>query len=280
MVLCLLFAFNTHAFSNTTPPPAEARETPLSLCQAVAQRGGVIRAAATPASSSGLQPFEVSITYVGHSTFRVEDATGVVAATDYAGNAGPGKVPDVVTMNHAHSTHWTPNPDPRIPYVLKGWGENGAPASHHVQIGETIIRNVTTDINSTYSGFEENGNSIFIFEMGGLCIGHLGHLHHLLTDEHYAKIGRLDVLMVPVDGGYTLNLADMTKIVKRLNASVILPMHWFGEYSLQRFLTGVKEGFAVEVKKDTSITLSLNTLPATATVMVLQPQTYFGIFGD
>ena len=57
-----------------------------------------------------------------------------------------------------------------------------------------------------------DGNSIFIFEVAGLCIGHLGHLHHKLDDSHFAQIGRIDILMVPIDGSYTMSLDGMSEI--------------------------------------------------------------------
>ena len=158
------------------------RLTPRSTCQAVAhnQSGGIRKANSTIdlTVQSKLGIGEVSISYVAHSTFRIEDATGLTIATDYSGNAGPNVIPDVVTMNHAHITHFTPFPDKRITHVLRGWPQDGKPAQHNIQVDETIIRNVTTDISSFSGHHEKDGNSIFIFEMGGLCIGHLGHLHH------------------------------------------------------------------------------------------------------
>ena len=72
-----------------------------------------------------------------------------------------------------------------------------------------------------------DGNSIFIFEVAGLCIGHLGHLHHKLDESHFAAIGRLDIVMVPIDGSYTMSLDGISEITKRLRASVVLPMHRF-----------------------------------------------------
>lgn len=257
----------------------EARQTPISMCQAIADAGGIIRASAGgPALRlAQLGPGDVNIRYVGHSTFRIEDATGLVVATDYSGQSGVGRLPDIVTMNNAHITHWTPAPDPAIPHVLEGWGRDGIPADYNIQIGEVIVRNVTTDVNSQWAGQRINGNSIFIFEMGGLCIGHLGHLHHILSDEHYAKIGRLDILMVPIDGGYTLNLPDMAAVVRRLNASMILPMHWFSEFSLRRFIASMEAGFPVDVRAQSGLTVNLNTLPPTATITVLPPETHFGL---
>lgn len=272
------------------------RQTPRSTCMAIAQNDQmygwppikptanqvpIIAASASIKANTDLGPYDVRISYVGHSTYRIEDATGLKIATDYSGFAGLNVIPDVVTMNHAHSTHFTVAPDPRIPHVLRGWGQDGEPARHFLTIGEAIIRNVTTDINNQWAGYEPDGNSIFIFEMGGLCIGHLGHLHHRLTEAHYAKIGRLDVLMVPVDGGYTLNVQEMTAIASRLRASLILPMHWFGTYSLERFLAEARAEFPVEMTRESSMVISLNTLPAQPTVRVLWPESSgFGYGGD
>jgi hypothetical protein len=74
---------------------------------------------------------EVTITYVGHSTFRVETEEGVVIATDYFGASGEGRLPDAVTMNKAHETHFTDTPDPAIPHVLRGWNPDATgPAKH------------------------------------------------------------------------------------------------------------------------------------------------------
>ncbi len=257
---------------------AQARETPHSTCLAVAQNQlspHVQYASLEHIWPTALNPSEVQIRYIGHSTFLIEDSTGLKIATDFSGFAGANVIPDVVTMNHAHVTHFTRFPDTRIKHVLRGWGKDGKKASHNLQIDEVIIRNVTTDINSNFSGHEKDGNSIFIFEMGGLCIGHLGHLHHILNEAHYAEIGRLDILMVPVDGGWTMALEDMAVVTRRLNASVVIPMHAFGEFSLQRFLTNMGSGFPIERTKTSKVTYSLNTLPTSPRLVVLEPETEF-----
>jgi L-ascorbate metabolism protein UlaG (beta-lactamase superfamily) len=193
--------------------------------------------------------------------------------TDYTGYLGTQDVvPDVVTMNNAHSTHWTANPDPRIPHVLKGWGEGASPADHRLDLGSMLVRNVTTDTRGPFGeGARADGNSIFIFEAAGLCIGHLGHLHQIPSEAQYAAIGRVDVLMVPVDGGYTMRLQDMAGVVKRLRASVVIPMHWFSRASLQAFLTEMSAEFSVVETGGAQIAMSLDDLPATPTVLVLEP---------
>ncbi len=140
-----------------------------------------------PAAFS-LEAREVGIRYVAHSTYLIETDEGLQILTDWSGHFSHliDELPDVITMNHAHETHWTAFPDPGIKHALKGWGTGGKPAEHYLELGASLIRNVPTDIRS-YGG-EPFGNSIFIFEHGGLCIGHLGHLHHEPTEEQYAAI--------------------------------------------------------------------------------------------
>lgn len=215
----------------------------------------------------------VRLSYVGHSTYYIETAGGLSVATDYTGILGTADVvPDAVTMNHAHDSHWTSEPDPRIEHVLQGWDYTGEPADHHLDLGEMLIRNVPTDIRGFGGVVEPAGNSIFVFEVAGLCIGHLGHLHHEPTPEQYAALGRLDVVMAPVDGSMTLDLPTMIRVLGRLRSSVVLPMHWFGSQGLARFLTAMEGDFAIELRSESEIVVSLKSLPARPTVIVLAPR--------
>ena len=209
---------------------------------------------------------ETTITYIAHSTFRIETPEGVTVATDYFGAAGPGPVPDIVTMNHAHSTHYTDYPDPAIPHVLRGW-KTGGRADHFLVLEDIVVRNVPTDLRSF--GFEAFGNSIFIFEIGELCLGHLGHLHHEPSDEQYAAIGRLDVVMAPVDGTWTLNIDQMIRVLKRIKARIVLPMHAFSAGGLARFLDGMSDEFDIRFSEGNALKVAEDSLPARPTVIVL-----------
>jgi L-ascorbate metabolism protein UlaG (beta-lactamase superfamily) len=251
---------------------ALAQQSP-STCLAIAEATPQARfadfrdRARPPVWNAALARDEVEITYIHHSTYLIESAGGVRIATDFSGLSGPGDPPDIVTMNHAHSTHYTEFPDPAIPHVLRGWNPAGnGPARHSLEVEDVLVRNVPTDINR-FGTFEADGNSIFVFEVAGLCIGHLGHLHHQLTDEDYAAIGRLDVLMVPVDGSWTMSQAGMGEIAERLHSSVVLPMHRF-RTPIERFLAAIPD-FAVERRPSASLTLSPRTLPRRPTVILL-----------
>ncbi len=251
-----------------SPVTAGAQESePVSQCLAVAETLPHVQFASFDVAA--VEKGNVSITFVGHSTFRIESAGGVVIATDYNNYAGQGRLPDVVTMNRAHSSHYTDNIEPEITHVLPGWGDGVTPARHRVVVGDVFIRNVTTDIRGGSLGRAPDMNSIFVFEVAGLCIGHLGHLHHELSPGHKAAIGRLDVVFVPVDGSYTMAQQNMTAVLQDLRAQLVIPMHYFGPTTLNNFLAGMGEAFEIKVNSTATITVSLKTLPDRPTVLVL-----------
>ena len=143
---------------------------------------------------------------------------------------------------------------------------------HRLQVDDVLIRNVTTDIRG-FGGDdgirEPDGNSIFIFEVAQLCIGHVGHLHQVLETEDLAQIGQLDVVMVPVDGSMTMSQSAMVETLKVVKARLILPMHYFGVATLNRFLTNLDEEFDVELSRVPEIMVSVRTLPESPKVLVL-----------
>jgi L-ascorbate metabolism protein UlaG (beta-lactamase superfamily) len=238
-----------------------------SDCLAMAGREPqVVPAAYTEAA---LEADQVKLTFIGHSSFIIESPGGTRIVTDYAGFSA-GILPDAVTMNRAHSTHYTDFPDPAIKHVLRGWNpEGGEPAAHDVEIGDIRVRNVTTDIRGGMSGRMKDGNSIFIFEVAGLCIGHLGHLHHLLGAEHIGMIGRLDIVLVPVDGGYTMGQDEMLDVLRTIKARVVIPMHYFGPTTLNRFIATVSREFELETSTVPERIFTAATLPDTPKLLVL-----------
>jgi L-ascorbate metabolism protein UlaG (beta-lactamase superfamily) len=230
--------------------PSEARPVSLRLAQKKTERPTLL-------------------TFVGHSTFLIESPGGIKIATDYNDYVRPEAIPDIATMNRAHSTHYTLNPDPAIKFVLHGWGEGDQPAKHELELGDVYVRNVVTNIRDWSGGTIYSQNSIFVFEIGGLCIAHLGHLHHTLTPAHLDALGRIDVVLVPVDGSYTLNTDGMVEVLKQIDAPLAVPMHIFGEHTLMRFLEKMGQIYEVQRHPSASYMLSRETLPKTRTMMVL-----------
>ena len=253
------------------PAPPSAKPEMMENCPGLVARG-TPRAVPAAFNLAALAGDQTRISYVGHSTFLLESPRGVKIATDYNDYVKPRVLPDVVTMNYAHSTHYTDFPDPGIKHVLRGWGPSpDRPARHDLQVSDVRVRNVPTNIRSWVSGnTERHGNSIFIFEVANMCIAHLGHLHHTLNQQQLNEIGRIDVVMVPVDGGVTLDLEGMVEVLQALKAPLMIPMHFFSTYSLRRFLDVLGgKSFDVEFSDAPSVVVSKTTLPAKPKVQVL-----------
>jgi L-ascorbate metabolism protein UlaG (beta-lactamase superfamily) len=254
------------------PAPVPAKPEMMENCPGLVARNSVPRPIPAAFNLASLKSDEVRLSYVGHSTFLVESPRGVKIATDYNDYVKPRALPDIVTMNYAHSTHYTDHPDPGIKHVLRGWGASqDKPARHDLNVSDVRVRNVPTNIRSWVSGnTERHGNSIFIFEIANMCIAHLGHLHHTLNQQQLNEIGRVDVVMVPVDGGVTLDLEGMVEVLQSLKAPMMIPMHYFSTYSLRRFLDVLGEkSFDVAYSDVPSVVVSKTTLPAKPKVMVL-----------
>jgi len=261
------------AVALATPVAAQAPAAPpkpemMQSCPGlVASRAPFVEPVALRVAA--LERDQARISYIGHSTFLIESPQLVRIATDYNDYVRPAVLPDIATMNHAHSTHYSLSPDPGIKYVLHGWADDEKPARIDVQYKDVRVRNVPTNIRTFDGGTERHGNSIFIFEVANLCIAHLGHLHHTLTQQQLNEIGRVDIVLVPVDGSYTLDLDGMVEVLHALKAPLMIPMHYFSAYTLDRFLQRVGQEWDVEIAEIPSLVASKASLPTKPKVLVL-----------
>ena len=211
----------------------------------------------------------LTIAFLGHASFLLETPAGIRAVTDYSGMFSPPEPPDLVTMNHAHGTHFTLHPDPRIRHVLHGWQEGPKPPAYETVVGDLRVTNLPTNLRAWGGGTEVNGNSIFVFESAGLCVAHLGHLHHLLEPADLAVLGRIDIAMIAVDGGYTLSQQDALAVIEQINPRVVLPMHYFTYDRLLAFLAMLRDTHDIQMRDNPTIVLSRTTLPERPTVIAL-----------
>jgi L-ascorbate metabolism protein UlaG (beta-lactamase superfamily) len=267
VALAAVLAASVQASAQTAPPPPDKPEMRNNCPGLVAERPLTLIPAALRLAA--LEADQVRLTYIGHATFLIESPQLVRIATDYNDYVRPNVVPDIVTMNHAHTTHYSDHPDPAIKYVLRGWAGEEKPARIDLTYKDVRIRNVPTNIRSWGGVTERHGNSIFIFEIANLCIAHLGHLHHTLNQQQLDEIGRVDIVLVPVDGSYTLDLDGMVEVLRALKAPLMIPMHYFSAYTLDRFLARVRQEWQVEVAEVPSLVVSKTTLPQKPKVLVL-----------
>jgi L-ascorbate metabolism protein UlaG (beta-lactamase superfamily) len=176
-------------------------------------------------------------------------------------------------MNNAHSTHFVTNPPAAIGKVLRGWSDDGTLPFHDVKLGDMRVRNLSTNTrDSLYGGggTRRYGNSIFIFEVEGVCIAHTSHLHHPLTPEDLDDLGRIDVLILPVDGSWTMPLDDALDLVDKIKPSLLVPTHYIGPWALERFMTAVGDRYPKKRHPSATIKITKAGLPVATEIVVLQ----------
>ena len=209
------------------------------------------------------------ITFVGHSSYLIETPQGVRVITDYNGFNGYGRNPDIVTMNNAHGTHFTDEIELGVTHVLRGWAEGGRDLMQHdVTLRDIQVWNVPTNVRDI-GGVRRNGNSMFGFRIGDLCLAHLGHLHHRLEKEHLEQLGRIDILMVPIDGSYTMGVPLMLEVVQQIQPQVVLPMHYWGSYQAERFVRLVADSYEAVWPDSRTMEFTKASLPPKPTVFLL-----------
>jgi len=220
----------------------------------------------------------VELTWWGQAMFvlRAPDGTGVLL--DPYGDIGY-RLPDAaeldvdaVTVSHEHFDHNNVALGSGAT-VLRGLTADGY-AEIDEQVGEVVFRTVAS-FHDEEEGAARGRNAIFILEVAGLRIVHLGDLGHRLSDEQIAAIGEVDVLLVPVGGFFTIDAAAATDVVGQTAPRVVIPMHYGTDaVAIEQLapVDGFLQGKAVD-RFASGVALSLDELPepGSAAVWVLEP---------
>lgn len=164
----------------------------------------------------------MKINWLGHSCFKITNKEGKTLLFDPYKDMLGYKLPkdieaDIVLTSHDHYDH---------NYIEAVKGE----FIHINKIGDfnedsIHIRGVAT-YHDKFNGSEKGNNILFTVEVDGLKVCHCGDLGHILDELQIKEIGKVDILLVPVGGGYTIGAEDAVEVVKQLNPKVIIPMHY------------------------------------------------------
>ncbi len=195
--------------------------TALALSAALALRA---RAAGAPVIGK--------LTWLGQSAYVLETATGTRIVMDpipkgLGYELPPGLKADVITVSHEHPDHNNVALVVNKARVLRGLtADKKGWTRIDEKVKDVAIRSVGV-YHDDKRGAERGLNTVFVFEVDGLRIAHLGDLGHLLTDEQLSAIGSVDVLLVPVGGVYTIDAYQATRVVDQLHPRlVVIPMHY------------------------------------------------------
>ena len=89
----------------------------------------------------------------------------------------------------------------------------------------------------------------------------LSHLHHLLQPADIDTLGHIDIVMVAVDGEWTMSQQDAAAVVEQLQPRIVLPMHYFTRDVLNRFLDLERGKYAIDVRESPVLDISRTTCP-------------------
>ncbi len=177
----------------------------------------------------------MNITWLGHSCFYIITSEGTRIITDPFDATVGYKVPqveaDLVTVSHSHFDH-------NYTQALKG--------NYKIinQSGKYIYKDVQVKGINTFhdnvKGEKRGHNVIFNLGVEGMNICHLGDLGHILDEQQVEEVGKVDILLVPVGGTFTINLDEAVQVVKLLNPRTVIPMHYKTE-ALRFNLDGVDD---------------------------------------
>lgn len=162
----------------------------------------------------------MNIKWFGHACFRLKDRNGTAFTDPFPLDLGytrPKSKADMVTISHGHPNHSSLDGFSTHPYVI-------------TRPGEYEVSNIFVTVIRTYhdnkKGKEQGYNNVTLFEFNNLNVCHLGDLGHILSQEQVEKLGQVDVLLVPVGGGRTLNAAQAAEVISLIEPSIVIPMHY------------------------------------------------------
>jgi len=216
----------------------------------------------------------MEITWYGHSCFRLTERNMATVVTDPYDNESVGYFPlklkaDIVTISHDAPGHNNSDVVKATSHVIKGPGE--------FEIGGVFITGVQTDGGGGGSRKTKDQirNTLYVFDYDGLTVAHLGDLKQVPSQAEIEALGTVNVVLVPVGGGGSLNAAKAAEVISLLEPNIVIPMHYATpdvKVSLESLNKFIKEMGLGKPETQPSIKVARSTLPEESHVVVLDYQ--------
>lgn len=168
----------------------------------------------------------MNIEWIGHAAFKITSDQGIKILTDpYERNSYGGAVKydeirgdfDIITISHSHSDHSFTENFTNNPLIIKDLKKKN--------LGDVTI----TAIESFHDNAKGKGrgkNLIFIYEVSGARLAHLGDLGHDLDNETIKKLIPIDILLIPTGGVFTIDASIAYILISKINPVLAIPMHY------------------------------------------------------
>ena len=210
----------------------------------------------------------MEITWLGHSCFRLKGKQATVITDPFSPEIGDtlGKVSaQIVTVSHPHPGHCYVEGVGDEPRVLKGPGE--------YEVAGVLTTGIRT-FHDEERGAQRGKNTAYVLDIDSVLICHLGDLGHQLSDKQVADLGKIDILLIPVGGFFTIDARVATEVCEQVKPKVIIPMHYNNEKcslpigSVDEFLKGKNN---VSLLDTSEVEFKAGELPDTTQIIVLKP---------
>jgi L-ascorbate metabolism protein UlaG (beta-lactamase superfamily) len=213
----------------------------------------------------------MEITWYGHSCFRLTERNFVTVVTDpfdskVVGYDALKLKAEIVTVSHDAPGHNYSDAVKGTTHVLTGPGE--------FEIGGVFITAVQTD-SAGKKAKDTTRNTIYVFDYDGITVAHLGDLQKIPTQSEIELLGTVNVALVPVGGGASLNAAKAAEVVSMLEPNLVIPMHYFtpdSKIKLDEINKFIKEMGLSKQDAQPLLKVSRSSLPAETHVVVLDYQ--------
>ena len=214
---------------------------------------------------------DAMIQYFGHNFFLITTSKGTRIVTDPLGPGwypNPNVVGDVVTVGKEMFNHNAVQIVLGNPVILRGLKNYGAGWNTiSVSIKDTYIYNVPIHQNSEFT--EGIHGSAFVFDLGTLCIAHLGDLSQKLNEQQLKAFGKVDIALTPIGGRRTMGPDLAREVLAQLKPKIAIPMHHRDDpYLVQQFAAGLK----TQILKTDTLAVSKDALPLPTEIRVLVPR--------
>ena len=206
------------------------------------------------------------VQWYGHSSFLIHSGSQTKVVADPNFNVTPGIQADAVTVSNDHFTHNNTGAVTGNPVILRGITFRQTWNPIRTNVRDITIVNIPSQRGQSWGAV---ANSIFVYEMGSLCLAHLGNIGHLLSTEQEKVLQRVDVMMVPIDAMTNLAFEDIMKVIEQVKPPIVIPMHYDVARQAELFAAFAKEHFPVRKISNSQLTLSRPMLPKSTEIFVL-----------
>ena len=213
----------------------------------------------------------MKVEWLGHSCFLLETSQGLKIITDpyepgcFGGTLDYADInikADIITVSHNHADHNYITAFPSSRVIDKQGSFN---------VASVGIEGMGT-FHDKSNGSQRGRNIIFIFNINGLKIAHLGDLGDIPPD--LKKLENLDVLLIPVGGTFTIDAREASKLIEAIKPKIVIPMHFKNEKlgfdidGVDKFTKGKQN---VEKLESSSIEIDKTSLPQETEIIILSP---------